>query len=112
MSYRDGKIADRLGVCTKTIERAIKKKAGIIFLKYQTGRRLEIAVQQLLAEPDIRPSQMASAYGFYEAFRFSRLLKAKFGVSPTKYKTENRYVNGVFCFGRVDSEITDAFFRE
>lgn len=88
--FRVDEAAARFGVSPKTVERALKKKVGQTFSKYQTGRKLEMAARQLIVEPDVRPAEIAQLFGFYDEFHFSRRFKAKFGVTPTQYRRAAR----------------------
>ena len=90
ITYRVDDVAEKFNVSAKTVERAIKKKVDQTFSKYQTGRKLEMAAQQLSVEPDVKPAEIAQIFGFYDEFHFSRLFKAKYGVTPVKYRSGER----------------------
>lgn len=79
-------VADMFHVCTKTIDAAMIKKTGLSFAKYQTSRKLEMVATQLLVEPDIKLSEIASTFGFYDEFHLSRAFKQKYDVSPSQFR--------------------------
>jgi len=79
-------IAEKYHVSTKTIDSAMTRATGLSFAKYQTSLKLEMVAAQLRVEPDIKLSEMAATFAFYDEFHLSRAFKQKFGVSPTQYK--------------------------
>lgn len=81
-------VADMFHVCTKTIDAAMIKKTGLSFAKYQTSRKLEMVATQLLVEPDIKLSEIASTFGFYDEFHLSRAFKQKYDVSPSQFRKQ------------------------
>lgn len=84
--FNTKEIADMFHVCTKTVDSVMVKKTGFSFAKYQTSRKLEMVATQLLVEPDIKLSEIASSFGFYDEFHLSRAFKQKYEVSPTQFK--------------------------
>lgn len=81
-------VADMFHVCTKTIDATMVKKTGLSFAKYQTSRKLEMVATQLLVEPDIKLSEIASTFGFYDEFHLSRAFKQKYDVSPSQFRKQ------------------------
>ena len=79
-------MAERYHVSTKTIDSAMTRATGLSFAKYQTSRKLEMVAAQLRVEPDVKLSEMAATFAFYDEFHLSRAFKQKFGLSPTQYK--------------------------
>lgn len=79
-------MAERYRVSTKTVDSAMIRATGLSFSKYQTNRKLEMVASQLLVEPDIKLSEIAATFAFYDEFHLSRAFKQKYGQSPTQYK--------------------------
>ena len=79
-------IAERFHVSTKTVDSAMLRATGLTFAKYQTGRKLEMVAAQLRVEPDIKLSEIAATFAFYDEFHLSRAFKQKYGLSPTQFK--------------------------
>ncbi|MBR6787931.1 MAG: helix-turn-helix transcriptional regulator [Clostridia bacterium] len=79
-------MADRFHVSTKTIDSSMIRATGLSFSKYQTNLKLEMVAAQLRVEPDVKLSEIAATFAFYDEFHLSRAFKQKYGVSPTKYK--------------------------
>ncbi|MBR1447417.1 MAG: AraC family transcriptional regulator, partial [Prevotella sp.] len=52
--------------------------------------RLEYAVNLLNDQPTLPVSQVAQASGFSDANYFGRKFKARFGLSPTQYRSGNQ----------------------
>lgn len=80
-------IAERYSVSTKTIDAAMIRSTGLSFSKYQTSRKLEMVASQLAVEPDVKLSEIAATYAFYDEFHLSRSFKQKYGQSPSQYRT-------------------------
>ena len=79
-------IAERYHVSTKTVDHVMLRATGMSFAKYQTTRKLEMVAFQLRVEPDIKLSEIAATFAFYDEFHLSRAFKQKYGQSPTQYK--------------------------
>ena len=62
------------------------RATGLSFSKYQTTRKLVMVASQLGVEPDIKLSEIAATFAFYDEFHLSRAFKQKCGQSPTQYK--------------------------
>lgn len=86
MRFNAADVAKELSVSIKKLDAAMLKDTGMTFSKYQTMRKLEMAAAQIVVEPDIRLSEIASLFGFYDEFHLSRLFKKKYGISPQQYK--------------------------
>lgn len=86
MRFNAADVAKELSVSLKKLDSAMLKSTGLTFSKYQTMRKLEMAAAQIVVEPDIRLSEIASLFGFYDEFHLSRLFKQKYGVSPQQYR--------------------------
>jgi len=79
-------MAERYHVSTKTIDSAMIRATGMSFSKYQMNRKLEMVASQLQVEPDVKLSEIAATFAFYDEFHLSRAFKQKYDLSPTQYK--------------------------
>lgn len=79
-------MAAKYHVSTKTIDNAMIRATGQSFSKYQTSRKLEMVAAQLRVEPDVKLSEIAATFAFYDEFHLSRAFKQKYGISPSLYK--------------------------
>ena len=79
-------IAERYSVSAKTINAAMVRNTGLSFSKYQTSRKLEMVASQIAVEPDIKLSEIATTFAFYDEFHLSRSFKQKYGQSPSQYR--------------------------
>jgi AraC-like DNA-binding protein len=64
-----------------------KKQTGLTFSQYRTRQRLEKA-RQLLADPEMRVSDVAFEAGFESIPYFNRAFRRAFGCSPSEYREE------------------------
>lgn len=81
-------IADELHVNPEYLSRSFKKEMGINFNAYLSNLRLQHALQ-LLKDPGIRISEIASDTGFQNPAYFSKCFKASFGISPQEWRSKN-----------------------
>ena len=63
-----------------------KKETGMSFISYLTNVRLEHAVELLNTTAD-KSYMIAEKVGYTEPNYFSYVFKKKYGVSPSKYRT-------------------------
>ena len=56
---------------------------------YQMSEKLRGAREMLLNYPEAGLKEIASCFGFYDAFHLSRSFKKAYGVSPTTYRKDN-----------------------
>lgn len=82
-------VSQMYGAGAKAIDKAMHAATGMSFVKYQSSRKLEMVALQLSVEPDVRLSEIAQTFAFYDEFHLSRAFKQKYGVSPLQYKKEN-----------------------
>lgn len=80
-------ICQVLGVSNAYFSTIFKKKTGNSFIGYLTEYRLEQA-SRLLAETNEKSYIIAKQVGYTDPNYFSYVFKRKFGVSPSKYRTE------------------------
>lgn len=68
-----------------SIERLFKKRLNITPIKYINQRRLEKA-QTLLQTTTLSIAQVGESIGYPDAFHFSKAFKARYHLSPQKYR--------------------------
>ena len=84
--YTTKEMAELLYVSSKTLNNAMHKKVGMPFYAYEKEQKLKMVAMQLKMEPDLKLSQIATAFGFYDEFHMSKAFKQKYGVSPRDYR--------------------------
>ena len=88
--YTTKQMADLLFVSSKTLNNAMHKMVGMPFYAYEKQQKLKMVATQLELEPDIKLSQIAAAFGFYDEFHMSKAFKQLFGVSPNDYRRKSQ----------------------
>ena len=83
------KICGVLGVSAAYFSTTFKKETGRTFIAYLTDYRMEAAVQRLI-EKDDKTYVIAAQVGYADPAYFSYVFKKKFGVSPSKYRSERK----------------------
>ena len=83
------KICGILGVSAAYFSTTFKKETGKTFINYLTDYRMEQAVQRLI-EKDDKTYVIAAQVGYADPAYFSYVFKKKFGVSPTRYRSERK----------------------
>lgn len=92
-SYNDPELSldtvcSRLGVSNSYFSSVFKKEAGQSFITYLTEYRMEQA-QRLILETSEKSYEIAEHVGYVDANYFSYVFKRKFGMSPSKYRSEH-----------------------
>ncbi len=75
-----------LGVSNSYFSSIFKKAAGESFISYLTNYRMEIAAR-LMLETNEKSSVIAEKTGYTDANYFSYVFKKKYGLSPSKYRS-------------------------
>jgi len=88
--FQAKEVAQALFVSERTLNNAMNSKTGMPFYAYQKNLKLEMAALQLVMEPDLRLSEIATAFGFHDQFHLSNAFKQKFGMSPQQYRQLKR----------------------
>lgn len=93
-NYRDKNlsvesICDYLGISAAYFSTVFKRETGKTFINYLTDIRMERAVHMLLDENE-KTYVIAEAVGYSDPNYFSYAFKKKFGVSPSKYKAQQK----------------------
>ena len=83
------KICGVLGVSAAYFSTTFKKETGKTFINYLTDYRMEQAVQRLI-ERDEKTYVIAAQVGYADPAYFSYVFKKKFGVSPSRYRSERK----------------------
>jgi len=78
-------VADRCGYSKSNFCKIFKKVTGDTFHHVLTGHRIQIACN-LLRETSCSVEEIAALVGLTDAKNFSRVFKAKMGVSPGSYR--------------------------
>lgn len=78
-------VADHSNLSSCYFCRKFKKSAGMAFTSYVARTRLE-AAKGLLANPQVRVSEVAFEVGFQSLTHFNRVFKEVTGMSPTQYR--------------------------
>lgn len=78
-------VARRFETSQPNITRMFKKYAGVGFLEYMHGLRIERA-KELLDGSDATVADVAAAVGFTNALTMSRAFKRSLGITPTEYR--------------------------
>ena len=65
-----------------------KKEVGISFITYLTDYRMQQAVH-LMLETNEKNYEIAEHVGYEDANYFGYVFKRKYGMSPSKYRTEH-----------------------
>ena len=81
-------VCSRLGVSNSYFSSIFKKEVGQSFITYLTDYRMEQALQ-LILETNEKSYEIAEHVGYMDANYFSYVFKRKFGMSPSKYRSEH-----------------------
>ena len=71
--------------------RLFKKETGYTFGQYLTHYRIKVAAD-LLANFDIRVSEVAEQVGYADSNYFSQIFKKTMGITPREYQNEKKYI--------------------
>ncbi|MER5670697.1 helix-turn-helix transcriptional regulator [Pseudonocardia alni] len=92
-------VAARLGVSTRSLERAFRDSYGTEPSRYLRDRRLDRVRRQLEnPAPGTSVTDLAAAHGFYHLGRFAKYYRERFGETPSA--TLGRSAGGVSDPGR------------
>lgn len=81
-------VCSKLGVSNSYFSSVFKKEVGQSFITYLTDYRMEQAVK-LILETNEKSYEIAEHVGYTDANYFSYVFKRKFGMSPSKYRSEH-----------------------
>ena len=81
-------VCSELGVSNSYFSSVFKKETGKAFISYLTDYRMQQAVR-LILETNEKSYEIAEHVGYEDANYFSYVFKRKYGMSPSKYRTEH-----------------------
>lgn len=84
-------IAESIGFSKYHFSRLFKQYTGYTFCDYITLRRIKVA-EELLAQPNLSISQVASLAGFSSISTFNRLFKQYKDYSPSEYRNKKAHI--------------------
>lgn len=84
-------IAESVGFSKYHFSRLFKQYTGYTFCDYITLRRIKVA-EELLAQPNLSISQVASLAGFSSISTFNRLFKQYKEYSPSEYRNKKSHM--------------------
>lgn len=76
---------------TSHLSRLIKSNTGLNFSEYLNQVRLQQAAE-LLKDPTLKISLIASRVGYRDPSYFNRLFKKKFGMTPNQYRNASKQI--------------------
>lgn len=82
-------VASRFGLSSDTVSSKVRAATGRTFMEYLHQCRLDQA-QQLLATTELNVSQVAARVGFSTPQHFSRVFRKHTGLSPARYRLQER----------------------
>jgi AraC-like DNA-binding protein len=78
-------VAEAAFLSPNYLSQLLKKRTGLAFVDWLTGRRMDRA-RELLAHTSERVGTVAHQVGFSDEAYFTRRFKQRFGVAPTAYR--------------------------
>lgn len=81
-------VCSELGVSNSYFSSVFKKETGKAFISYLTDYRMDHAAN-LILETNEKSYKIAEQVGYQDANYFSYVFKKRFGMSPSKYRTEH-----------------------
>jgi len=78
-------VADKFGISIYSLSRLFKDIVGIGFKEYISAKRMELS-RQLLLTSDKSIVKITADIGFDDPNYFSKLFKANYGVTPSKFR--------------------------
>ena len=81
-------VCSELGVSNSYFSSLFKKETGKTFISWLTDYRMDHAAD-LMLETNEKSYKIAERVGYQDANYFSYVFKKRFGMSPSKYRTEH-----------------------
>ncbi len=88
--YSNKELASKVNVSVKTAENKFKAKFGTTIHQYILSFKIKEALSYFEMFPEISIKEIACNLGFYDEYHFSKQFKKLMGVSPLKYKEQNK----------------------
>ena len=88
-----GRVAHAANTSANYFSEKFKEATGVTFVRYVARARFEKAAA-LLAQSNLRVSEIAFAVGFQSLSQFNRTFKKFAGKSPTAFRAAARHRNG------------------
>lgn len=79
-------LAETYGLSVRSLSTRFKKATGYTIHQYQIRLKLNMAHEQIPANPKRGIRDIALSFGFYDEFHFSRLYKRQFGYAPSVHR--------------------------
>lgn len=79
-------VAEHFGISTSHLSRLFKEKSGMNFSEYLVNAKLETAANLLVAEKQLKISEITETLGYSNVSYFTKLFKETYGVTPTQYR--------------------------
>ena len=79
-------LSKKLSFSSRTLHLHFKKSMGVSIHQYQLNLKLNSAAVLLRYYPLITLKEIATMYGFFDEFHFSKSFKNKFAIAPQKYR--------------------------
>ncbi len=83
-------LSETLNVSSRTLSSKFKKRTGKSIHQYELDLKLEMAYMVIRDYPDRPLKEVATNFGFYDEFHFSKLFKKKYGYPPSALKKKQR----------------------
>lgn len=88
--YSNKELASKVNVSVKTAENKFKAKFGTTIHQYILSFKIKEALSYFEMFPEISIKEIACNLGFYDEYHFSKQFKKLMGLSPLKYKEQNK----------------------
>ncbi len=82
----NAEFAEKYCCCIRTVTTKFKESTGCSLHAWQMRMKCQMAKELLESDPSLTLKEVASVYGFYDEYHFSKSYKKIFGSSPGKRK--------------------------
>lgn len=82
-------LSKSLNFSPRTIQKHFKINTGKSIHEYHLELKLNNSKYYLISYPNIKLKELATMFGFYDEFHYSKAFKKLFGVSPNNYRQKN-----------------------
>ncbi len=88
--FSNKELASKANVSVKTAENKFKAKFGTTIHQYILSFKIKEALSYFEMFPEMSIKEIACNLGFYDEYHFSKQFKRIMGISPLKYKEQNK----------------------